>query len=82
MKERLHTPGPWSYERSNPTRVTGPSGETIAATYGGFVGSEQQFANARLIASAPAMYEYLFNKASTGDDDAKTVLEDTDQQGT
>ncbi len=82
MKERLHTPGPWSYDRSNPTRVTGPSGETIAATYGGFVGSEQQFANTRLIASAPAMYEYLLNKASAGDDDAKIVLEDTDPQGT
>lgn len=74
MTELSHTPGPWSYQERNPTRVTGPNGETIAGVYGGFVGSEQQLANARLIASAPAMYEYVARRASEGDEEAQAAL--------
>ena len=55
-----HTSGQWDYEtKASPTRITGPKGQTVAAVYGGFVGSKEQQANARLIALAPALFEYI-----------------------
>ena len=76
MPSQEHTPGPWSYSPESPNRVTGPRGETVAATYGGMVGDKEQLANARLIASAPTMLEYLTRRAQEGDPDALAILEE------
>ena len=75
MPEEKHTPGPWTHKEDNPTRIIGPGDETIAAVYGGMVGDMVQLANARIIAAAPSIYEYVQNKAIDGDKDAQTFLE-------
>lgn len=75
MSEEKHTPGPWKHKEDNPTRIMGPDDETVAAVYGGMVGDKFQLANARLIAAAPSIYEYIQNKAMDGDKDAQTFLE-------
>ena len=69
-----HTPGPWTLNEESANRVTGPRGETVAATYGGAVGDPEQVANTRLIAWAPAMYDYLARKAGESDDDASEIV--------
>ena len=74
MAELQHTPGPWTYNEHSANRITGPHGETIAATYGGFVGVEEQVSNTRLIAGVPAMHEYMSKMAATGDEEAKAIL--------
>lgn len=75
MSESLHTPGPWMYQAENtPTRVTGPKNEQIAAVYGGMVGEVEQLSNARLIAAAPALLDYIATKADGGDKEAKDLL--------
>ena len=82
MTKLRPTPGPWAYNEQSPTRVTGADGETIAATYGGIVGIDEQVLNTRLIASAPTMYEYIEKKAAEGDQEAQaivSVIEGTDR---
>ena len=75
MAKPRYTPGPWRYEEESPTRVIGPKGETVAAVYGSEVGDQEQVvANVRLIASAPAMYEYVAKRAGEGDQEAEAVL--------
>ena len=74
MAKSRHTPAPWSYNERSPSRVTAPGGETIAATYGGQLGFEEQVSNTRLLASAPVMYEYIVKKAAEGDEDAKAII--------
>ena len=75
MAKQEHTPGPWGYEsKQNPTRVTATKGDTVAAVYGGFVGSDEQHANARLIASAPEMYEYMRGRTADGDQEAEEIM--------
>ena len=74
MAKSRHTQGPWSYNEESPNRVTAPEGDTVAATYGGMVGIEEQVSNTRLIAAAPTMYEYIARMASEGDQQAQTIL--------
>ena len=74
MTDQPHTPGPWDYNEQNPSRVTAPSGATVAAVYGGMVGDSEQLANARLIAAAPAMHEYVSRKAEEGDVEAQAII--------
>ena len=74
MAKARHTPGPWRHNEQSPNRVTGPEGETVAATYSGMAGSAGQLANTRLIASAPTMYEYIEKKASEGDQEAMNIV--------
>ena len=74
MTDQSHTLGPWAYSEVNPSRITAPSGETVAAVYGGMVGDSEQLANARLIAAAPAMHEYITRKAEEGDGDAQAII--------
>jgi hypothetical protein len=56
-----HTPGPWRYERANPSPTTGE--HLIAGAKNGYLaeirdcGSGDVFANARLIAAAPDLLE-------------------------
>jgi hypothetical protein len=54
--------------------VTGPKGEQIAAVYGGFVGEAQQLSNARLIAVAPALLDYVMTRAEQGDEEAEALV--------
>ena len=74
MTKMCHTQGPWSYNEESPNRVTAPQGETVAATYGGMVGMEEQVTNTRLIASVPTMYEYIGRKAAEGDQEAQAIV--------
>ena len=74
MPKSRHTPGPWHYNPHSPNRVTAPNGQTVAATYGGALGDEEQVANTRLVASTPAMYEYVSKKAEEGDQDAQAIV--------
>ena len=78
MTATKHTPGPWSYNELSANRVMGPDDQIVAATYGGFVGSDEQEANTRLVSAAPAMYGYVSMKASEGDQDAKALLASID----
>ena len=75
VSNTCHTAGPWSYNENSANRVLGPDNQVVAATYGGSVGDEEQAANTRLIAAAPAMYDYLAGRASEGDSDAVAILE-------
>ena len=80
MANTEHTPGLWDYEtKASPTRITGPKGQTVAAVYGGFVGSKEQKANARLIALAPALFDYIEAKANEGDEEAQALVADLEQ---
>ena len=79
MSNMSHTPGPWSYNEKSANRVLGPDNQVIAAIYGGAVGDAEQAANTRLIAAAPAMYDYLVGRASTGDSAAAEILETLDE---
>ena len=81
MTKSRHTKGPWSYNEESPTRVTAPEGDTVAATYGGMVGIEEQASNTRLIALAPTMYEYIVGKASEGDQEAQAIVSAIEDAG-
>ena len=82
MEKMQHTPGPWRYAHARtPTRIVGPRDETVAAVYGGFAGEEEQAANSRIIAAAPAMYEYVAGKAGEGDEEARAIIEGFDSAG-
>ena len=74
MAKSRHTPGPWTYNENSANRVTGPTGATIAATYGGTVGTQEQVSNTRLIANAPTMYEYVVKLAAEGDEEAGSIV--------
>ncbi len=52
----LHTPGPWSFHLVKVQRdITGPHGQNIAYTRGGWITKAEDHANARLIATAPEL---------------------------
>ena len=74
MTATKYTPGPWNYNELSPNRVMGPDNQVVAATYGGFVGSDEQASNTRIVAAAPVLYEYVLRRASKGDPDAKSLL--------
>mgnify|MGYP001411440368 CR=1 FL=1 len=74
MDKSRHTPGPWIYNKNSANRVTGPNGATIAATYGGIVGTQEQDSNTRLIANAPTMYKYVVKRAAEGDEEAGSIV--------
>ncbi len=74
MSLQQATPGPWTHNEGNPTRIIGPDDETVAMLYGGSVGIERQFENAALMAAAPALHNYISQRASDGDGDAKEIV--------
>ncbi len=78
MTATKHTAGPWRYNELSANRILGPDDQVVAAIYGGFVGSDEQEANTRLVASAPAMYGYVSKRASEGDQDAAALLASID----
>lgn len=75
MANPEHTPGPWKTDSGRtPTRIIGPGGQTVAAAYGGFVGGDVEGANARLIAAAPALLQYVAERAREGDESARQLV--------
>ena len=78
-----HTPGPW-FITGGATRYiearigdgliqeVAACGPTMADVRGY---DQQQEANARLIAAAPTMHEYIAKRADAGDNEAKQILE-------
>lgn len=81
MSLQQATPGPWTHNEGNPTRIIGPNDETVAVLYGGTVGIEQQFENAALMAATPSLYAYVAEQASTGDTDAQKIVESLEGDG-
>ncbi len=75
MSLQRATPGPWTHNEGNPTRIIGPDDETVAVLYGGSVGIGRQFENAALMAAAPSLYAYVAERASNGDDDARQIAD-------
>ena len=69
------TPGPWTHNEGNPTRIIGPNDETVAVLYGGTVGLEKQFENAALMAAAPSLHAFVAECASNGDGDARMIVD-------
>ena len=62
-----HTPGPWTVDNQY---IHGPDGIRFLAVAGDGAGQ----ANARLIASAPTMFDYLTLLASRGNDEAHEII--------
>jgi hypothetical protein len=82
MSNFKHTPGPWKwYWRDR----FGDDAGGVYAVDGGIATSvcrapryqtkEQWEADARLIAAAPTMHEYIAKRADAGDNEAKQILE-------
>lgn len=73
-----HTPGPWSERFGD---VYAPSGQVIPhwgdswESPDRFVAEAEREANARLIAAAPCMFEYIALQAKSGDYAAVKLLE-------
>lgn len=80
MSLQQATPGPWTHNEGNPTRIIGPDDETVAMLYGGAVGIARQFENAALMVAAPALYAYVAERASS-DGDARGIVESLEGDG-
>ena len=72
-----HTPGPWAYRPSNNGHFIAGTGENS-----GYLAEVRQCrskqdirADARLIAAAPTMYEYVASSASNGCAEARKIME-------
>lgn len=77
-----HTPGPWKFGKE----LTARSGEWLVSFDAGSkgrgiaiaetrAGSGSEEANARLIAASPTMYDYLVERAQSGDARAASIVE-------
>ena len=75
MSLQQATPGPWTHNEGNPTRIIGADDETVAVLYGGAVGIGRQFENAALVVATPALYSYVAERASEGDADAIQIAD-------
>ena len=71
-----HTPGPWqpltfsNHELQTDFAMVAIGKRAHIIGYG-----EEDQANARLIAAAPALYEYVASKSNSGDNEASKLLE-------
>lgn len=83
-----HTPGPWLHDTNGHPGpdVRAASGRAVAATWmvcknvpktteGFQARQDEDRANARLIAAAPTMYEYIALSASNGCAEARKIME-------
>lgn len=73
-----HTPGPWRAERTQASAywdwtVMAPSGKGRTMQIG--IDTDNTEADARLIAAAPAMHDYIARRAADGDTEAAQILE-------
>lgn len=82
MSLQQATPEPWTHNEGNPTRIIGPNDETVAVLYGGEVGLAKQFENAALTAASPALYSYVAEQSTGGDDDARAIVDALEGEGT
>ena len=77
---RQHTPGPWhseGYPRYVGPTVVSPDGPVCAISTGPLDRTLPRMpaaANARLIAAAPTMFDYLTLLASRGNDEAHEII--------
>ena len=74
-----HTPGPWTATdstSSRPPNVDSSNGRIANIYWQG--GAEQAKANARLIAAAPTLYEFVLSRADSGSIAAKELLASLD----
>ena len=73
-----HTPGPWHISecatQNTLAGICSESGLHITDISGYGQTEEQNQANARLIASAPTMFDYLTLLASRGNDEAHEII--------
>lgn len=69
-----HTKGPWVVEAGGP-RLINTHARVISAADGLGPVAYATGENARLIASAPRMYEFVAKKAEAGDSEAAQLLE-------
>lgn len=83
MTQAKHTPGPWKVAANNAVKagnknicshVNAASRDVVNMG----VDLEIAKANARLIATAPKMYELLAMRAESGDNDAAKLLQEID----
>lgn len=85
-----HTPGPWRFleegwaesmhGRCEPLTICSRNNVDLAIVFSADDSTvsttrEQAIANARLIATAPTMYEYISERAKAGDASAISILE-------
>ena len=81
-QKAAHTPGPWKFGKE----LTARSGEWLVSFNAGSkgrgiaiaetrAGSGNEEANARLIAASPTMYDYLVERAQSGDARAASIVE-------
>ena len=71
-----HTEGPWTrkeIDEPGPQTEVWAHGKLLATIYG--ARHPEGIANARLIAAAPTMYDYIMSRADAGDVDALRILE-------
>jgi hypothetical protein len=77
MQEQIETkvkftPGPWEVDNET---IYGATGYLIADVTSHYPENESiQAANARLIAAAPTMYDYISSRANAGDEHAQAIL--------
>jgi len=73
------TPGPWTFqpcdEYTNCFDVLCEKDYYVATTHDGVRGDRNADANARLIAAAPTMYEFIASSASNGCAEARKIME-------
>lgn len=75
-----HTPGPWRAKKAtvrgevNEWYVTDDEGVAVIASCVIDTAGEPSEANARLIAAAPTMYEYIASSASNGCAEARAAI--------
>ena len=76
-----HTPGPWMAKKAtvrgevNEWYVADDEGVAVIASCVTDTAGEPSEANARLIAAAPTMYEYIASSASNGCAEARKIME-------
>lgn len=77
-----HANGPWISVRDkevNEILIKTKKGRKFIASldlHSIKTGTEENCANARLIAASPSMYDFIKSKAEKGDEDAKALLAD------
>ena len=73
-----HTRGPWIWARGHRGLYgAGPDNAVLDYAHyeGMWLASPNEVANARLIAAAPLMYDFVASKAGCGDNDAIKIME-------
>jgi hypothetical protein len=71
-----HTPGPWRVHGDGITvgQQRGKGGQHVCRAFEVFMSRGERQANARLIAVAPTMYEFVSKKAAAGDAEAIAIV--------